>query len=361
MIRQMRSSSGIPFLLITLLLALVMGSMINADSAQESGVNWTASYYNSTDLSGAVVFTESLPNGININWGTDSPNPAVNHDNFSGRFTSVQLFNAGTYEFVISSDDGVRLFIDGVVVLDKFIGRILTTDRVQQTLTAGNHSLTVEYVEFTDQAALGVQWFQISGGVGGTPGLTPGIGLTPGFPVVVGTPTRIPPTALPPIPPGALSGTVIRATVLLVREAPFIGAPVVGRVQRGQTYQVLGRDESAYWFLIQMSSGQGWVWGYYLHVNGNEFNAPINSPFVTQGNPAAATGVVVQSEAGLRLRAAPTTDSTQIGRIPWGEIMPVISRTGDGWYQVVFRGTTGWVASTYVKVVEGDINSVPSS
>jgi uncharacterized protein YgiM (DUF1202 family) len=149
--------------------------------------------------------------------------------------------------------------------------------------------------------------------------------------------------------------------VLLVREAPFFGAPVVGRVKRGQTYQVIGRDDNAYWFLIQLSEGQGWVWSYYFHVNGNEFNAPVNSPFVVQGNPAAATGVVIQSEAGLRLRSAPTTDSEQIGRIPWGEIMPVLSRTQTGWYQVVFRGTTGWIASAYVKVVEGDINAVPFS
>jgi uncharacterized protein YgiM (DUF1202 family) len=137
---------------------------------------------------------------------------------------------------------------------------------------------------------------------------------------------------------------------------------VVGRVLRGQTYQVLGRDADARWFLIQLSAGQGWVWGYYLNVNGNEYNAPLTSPFVTQGNPAAETGVVVQSQAGLRLRAAPTTDSEQIGRIPWGEIMPVIARTGNGlWYQVVFRGTVGWIASEFVKVVEGDINSVPLS
>ena len=360
MTRRIRSLSGIPFVGVALLLALVIGGMISADSLQESGINWTATYYNTADLSGPVVYTEQLPTGINVNWGTASPNPAVGVDNFSGRFTSVQLFNQGVYEFVISSDDGVRLFIDGVLVLDKFIGRVLTTDRIQQSLTAGTHSLTVEYMELVDQAALGVQWFQISGGAGGTPGLTPGVGVvTPGVPA--GTATRIPPTALPPIPPGALSGTVIRATVLLVREAPFIGAPVVGRVQRGQTYQVLGRDENALWFLIQLNNAQGWVWGFYLHVNGNEFNAPVNSPFVTQGNPAAMTGVVVQSEAGLRLRAAPTTESTQIGRIPWGEIMPLISRTQDGWYQVVFRGTVGWVSSSFVKVVEGDLNVVPYS
>src|SRR5450432_1935880 len=75
---------------LTMIMVLFVGSMISADNLQDFGTNWTATYYNSTDLSGAVAYTEVLPNGININWGTGSPNAAVHTDNFSARFTSVQ-------------------------------------------------------------------------------------------------------------------------------------------------------------------------------------------------------------------------------------------------------------------------------
>ena len=129
---------------------------------------------------------------------------------------------------------------------------------------------------------------------------------------------------------------------------------------RGQTYQVVGRDPNARWFLLQLSGKQGWALGYYLYFNTNEFNAPVVSDFVLGGNPAANTGVVAQSEATLKLRAQPTVASEQIGRVTWGGAMAVLGKTRDGgWLQVIWKGTTGWVATAYVKIVEGDLNNVP--
>jgi hypothetical protein len=38
----------------------------------------------------------------------------------------------------------------------------------------------------------------------------------------------------------------------------------------------------------------------------------------------------------------------------------VIGRTADGvWWQVVFRGTTGWVFSEFSTILEGNLNNVP--
>ena len=153
---------------------------------------------------------------------------------------------------------------------------------------------------------------------------------------------------------------MIRAAVLNARSAPFLGAPRVDRLLRGQTYAVIGRDADARWFLLQLSNRQAWAWGYYLAINGNEFSVPVVSPFTTQGNPAAQTGVVAQAVAGLKLRAAPTIASEQIGRITWGAILPVLGRSPSGeWWRVVWFGTEGWVYSPYLRIVEGNIDSVP--
>jgi hypothetical protein len=40
--------------------------------------------------------------------------------------------------------------------------------------------------------------------------------------------------------------------------------------------------------------------------------------------------------------------------------MAVLGRTRRGdWLQVVWKGTTGWVATAWVEIVAGDYNSVP--
>jgi uncharacterized protein YgiM (DUF1202 family) len=174
-------------------------------------------------------------------------------------------------------------------------------------------------------------------------------------------PTLTPSITPPPfIPEGALRGTVIRASVLLVRDAPYLGAAVVGRVRLGETYQVVGRNPEATWYLIQIEGGQGWVWGYYMFVDGNEFNANVTNPFNNAGDPANTGNLVVASTSVLALRAAPNVSSEQIGRVAWGDLMPVIGRSERGsWYQVVYKGTVGWVFAPNTREVEGNLNEVP--
>lgn len=184
-------------------------------------------------------------------------------------------------------------------------------------------------------------------------------------PIPTITPTPGPtftPTATPPpfIPEGAVRGTIIRAEVLLARQQPYFSAPVVGRVLRGETYQIVGRDPDAQWFLLQLATGQGWVWGYYVFVDGNEFAAPVANPFSNFGAPANTTGLVVQATATLNLRAQPNATADRIGRVTWGDTLAVIGRSRVGsWYQVAYKGTVGWVFAPYTDVVEGSEDNVP--
>jgi hypothetical protein len=332
---------------------ILIGLTFGMTQALEFGVGWTGVFYSNTSFSGNAAATISGINGLNFNWpGTPIVNGVtvanVGENNFSVRFTSSQTFSQARYQFSVSYDDNVRVFVDGTNVFEDFGGGPVKTRTFDRDMSAGVHSLTVEFVEVSAEAVLQFQWFV--SGTAPTVGPTP----TPG-------PTNTPaPTSPPPVPAGAISATVIRATVLNARSAPFLGAERVDRLLRGQTYAVVGRDPDARWFLLQLSNKQAWAWGYYLAINGNEFSVPVISSFVTQGNPAAATGVVVQTRAAMRLRAAPTVASEQTGRIIWGSILPVTGRTASGeWYRVIWRGTEGWVYTGFLRILEGDLNNVP--
>jgi uncharacterized protein YraI len=350
--KKRRQAVALVIILCGLLVLLIAGSVINADNSQDFGTNWTATYYNSTDLTGPVVYTEVLPNGININWGTGSPNAAVHTDNFSARFTSVQLFNAGTYEFVASSDDGIRVFIDGVLVLDRFVGRVLTTDRFQQTLTAGTHSLTVEYVEFIDQAAVQFQWFQVAGG--GTPGLTPGVSgggvnLTPGAPAGCTT----------------ICATVTGVRGLALRSGPYLGASFVTTLPKDQTYTVLGRnkDEGIYnWYKLQVGAKVGWSSGRYLTLSVDLNTIPLIGSGFDAFQNAPDIGARAYPRAVMNLRSRPSERMPRVASIPWGASLELIGRTvqagKDKWLQVRYNGVVGWIDARWV-TEKGEIFSVP--
>ncbi len=336
--------------LLIVILSMTMGSI----RAQDFGSNWTGVFFPSNNLSGSGVTVTGIT-AINFDWATGVPivNGAavggIGADNFSARFTGTQnIAVPGTYTFNVTSDDGVRVFINGALLLDRFVPRPRTTDTFQTTLNAGPVLMVVEYFEQIDQASLSFSW-----SLSGAP-VTPGPSPTPG-------PTATPaPTGLPPIPGGALTGTVIRAPVLNVRGGPSAYADRLGSVLRGQTYAIVGRDENARWFLLQLSGYQAWASGYYLFINGNEFNAPIVSSYSLQGSPQQYSSVIATSEGTVRLRRTPSIYSDIIGRVTFGGAVAIIGRSPSGeWWQVVWKDTVGWVAASWFEIREGDLASVP--
>jgi uncharacterized protein YgiM (DUF1202 family) len=340
-------------ILLVALAVLALAAIAPLVAYAEFGTNWTATYFNCYDLNCSSVATQTGINGINFNYGTGNPITGVSNDNFSIRFESVQQFQAGTYEFVISYDDGVRLFIDNVLVLDRFTPGGLRTDRVQQTLTAGPHALKIEYAELSAEAQIQFQYFLIAGGLGtGTPTL--------GFDAL-GTPI---PVAGTPVANGA---SVVSVRGLAVRTGPYLGASQVTTAVAGTTYEVLARNRSegsVTWYLLNVGGRQGWSSGRYLTFTGVDANAlPVQGSVFDTIDNAPEVGVTGIPRSVMNVRVRPSERTDVIDQLAWGEEVAIIGRTLQGginrWFQIrTSEGVVGWIAAPFV-TVRGSLNAVP--
>jgi glucose/arabinose dehydrogenase len=108
---------------------------------------YDAEYFANRNLADAPVLVR-VDDGIDFNWGGGTPGDGVPADNFSARWTkSLTVAEEGSYKFTVTGDDGVRLFVDGEKVLDKWFPQGATTYAVTRQLTQGTHQIVLEYFE----------------------------------------------------------------------------------------------------------------------------------------------------------------------------------------------------------------------
>ena len=140
--------------------------------------SWRGEYFNNRNLSGTPVAVR-YDSSINFNWRFGRPHPDVNDNDVSVRWTRNFFFEDGRYRFSVQKDDGVRVWIDGQLILDQWFwhggpgDRVFSTD---ETLLTGLHSIRVEYYEQSGPAFISFWWQRLSGL---SPTSTPTITSTP--------------------------------------------------------------------------------------------------------------------------------------------------------------------------------------
>ncbi len=97
---------------------------------------------------------------VNFDWGGGSPAPEINADNFSVRWTgTLTPTTTGSYQIGITTDDGGRLYLDGVKIVDIWWDHAAQTTTVAETFTAGvAHSITFEFYENGGDAVAKLVW-----------------------------------------------------------------------------------------------------------------------------------------------------------------------------------------------------------
>ncbi|AIQ70407.1 glycosyl hydrolase [Paenibacillus graminis] len=116
-------------------------------------------YYSNAALSGEPALTRT-DTVINFIWRQAAPDPALPADFFSVRW-SGRLSAAYTESYTIysSSDDGIRVWIDGVLVIDSWMKQSGQERQGKVNLIAGKlHELKVEYYENQGDARVVLMW-----------------------------------------------------------------------------------------------------------------------------------------------------------------------------------------------------------
>jgi YVTN family beta-propeller protein len=127
--------------------------------AQGAGTGLAGQYFNNTTLSGAAVLQRV--EAVDFDWAGGSPDASVAADKFSVRWTgTVEAPATGNYQFQTTVSDGVRLWVNGALVINSWSSHtLLTKSSANIALTGGSsYTITLEYYENTGNAVARLRW-----------------------------------------------------------------------------------------------------------------------------------------------------------------------------------------------------------
>ena len=123
-----------------------------------TGNGLAAVYFNNPDLTGtSIVHTDVT---IDFDFGAAPPDPFIAADTFSVRWVGeVEPLVTETYTFTTTSDDGVRLWVDDVLVIDQWNDHAATTHSGTAALVSGQrHQIRLEYYQNAGPSVVRLAW-----------------------------------------------------------------------------------------------------------------------------------------------------------------------------------------------------------
>jgi uncharacterized protein YraI len=125
-------------------------------------VRWRGEYFSNPTLSGSPTLVRN-DDQINFDWGGGAPAANVPADNFSVRWTRTVNLDQGRYRFTTTTDDGVRLWVNGRLLIDKWFDQAPTTYSAELDLPSGPAEIRMEYYEGSGGASARLERAQLSG------------------------------------------------------------------------------------------------------------------------------------------------------------------------------------------------------
>ncbi|MEM6561539.1 MAG: PA14 domain-containing protein, partial [Planctomycetota bacterium] len=130
----------------------------NGGTPVGTGTGLLGQYFDNLDFTRRKVLRVDA--GIDFDFGNDAPVPTMGEDTFSIRWDGqVEPRTTGTWTFRTESDDGVRLWVDGNLIINQWVNQGSTAHQGQISLDAGvKYDIRVEYYENTGGADMRLLW-----------------------------------------------------------------------------------------------------------------------------------------------------------------------------------------------------------
>jgi hypothetical protein len=124
---------------------------------------WTAEYFDNPYLyPPPVLVTNEV--AVDFDWGFGAPAPNLPGDGFSARWDRTYDLDAAIYRFHLFADDGVRLWLNGELLIDAWYRsppREISVD--YPAGYQGYYDVSIEYVDFDGAATVRFWWERVSG------------------------------------------------------------------------------------------------------------------------------------------------------------------------------------------------------
>lgn len=118
--------------------------------------DWRGEYYANASMSGLPLLVRN-DRDLDFDWGHGSPAAGLPADFVSARWSRRISFSEGNYRFRLAGDDGLRLWVGGNLLIDRWHDGF-TDDTADLYLIGGEQEVVVEYFEMQGLASVRLSW-----------------------------------------------------------------------------------------------------------------------------------------------------------------------------------------------------------
>ena len=130
---------------------------LSGTSGPDDHAGLKGEYYDNLDFTN-LKLTRTDPT-VNFSWGTGSPEPSIAPDTFSVRWSGqVMADHTETYTFYASTNDGVRLWVNGQQIINRWSDGIATNTGTISLQAGQWYPITMEYYEGINTASAKLEY-----------------------------------------------------------------------------------------------------------------------------------------------------------------------------------------------------------